>query len=99
MALSIGKAAALWKFRALFKHPAKLTHVLRDARTPILARFAVFAAVIYVFLPFDIAPDLIPFAGQIDDAAILFFLASLALRMIPEEVFRSAGLPVPDKKS
>jgi uncharacterized membrane protein YkvA (DUF1232 family) len=97
MALSVGKAAALWKFRALLKHPAKLAHVLRDSRTPMMARLAALAAVVYVFLPFDIAPDLMPFAGQIDDAAILFFLASLSLRMIPDEVFKSVGLSNPER--
>lgn len=99
MALSVGKASALWKIRALLKHPAKFMHVMRDKRTPITARIAAVAAVVYIFFPFDIAPDLIPFLGQVDDAAIMLFLTSLVLRLIPDEVFKGAGLELPSKKT
>ena len=98
MAVTIGKAAALWKLRALLKHPGKFMRVMRDPRTPNLARFAALAAVTYIFLPFDIAPDFFPFFGQLDDAAILVFLTSFMLRMIPKEVFKSAGLPTPSEQ-
>ncbi len=88
----LDKLSALWKLRALARHPFKFMQVMRDEKTPITARFIVIAAVIYIFFPFDLAPDFIPFIGQVDDIAIAVYLVSFAIRLIPDEVFSRAGL-------
>ena len=48
--------------------------LLRDPRVPRARKFAVAALVAYLLLPFDLVPDFIPVAGQLDDALLLAFV-------------------------
>jgi len=50
--------------------------LLRDPRVPRRRKLILAAAAAYLALPFDLVPDFIPVAGQLDDAIIL----ALALR-------------------
>lgn len=60
--------------------------VLKDRRTPKLAKFLLWLAVGYALLPFDIIPDFIPVIGQLDDLVIVPGLIVIALKMVPKEV-------------
>lgn len=60
--------------------------VLKDSRTPKLAKLLLGLAVVYALLPFDIIPDFIPVIGHLDDVIIVPALLLIALRMIPKEI-------------
>lgn len=48
----------------------------RFVRNPKYRWWIAIATVGYLILPFDFAPDMIPFVGQIDDAVVVTLLAT-----------------------
>jgi uncharacterized membrane protein YkvA (DUF1232 family) len=60
-----------------------VTRLLGDPRVPRRHKLLLGAVVAYLALPFDLVPDFIPIAGQLDDALVV----ALALRA----VLRCAG--------
>lgn len=60
--------------------------LLKDHRTPKMAKFLLALAVGYMLLPFDLIPDFIPVLGHLDDIVIVPALVSIALKWIPKEV-------------
>jgi uncharacterized membrane protein YkvA (DUF1232 family) len=63
-----------------------VTRLARDSRVPRRHKLLLFALVGYLALPFDLVPDFIPIAGQLDDAV----LVALVLRSF----VRSGGEPL-----
>ena len=60
----------------------------RDARVPILAKFIIGLVVAYAVSPIDLIPDFIPFIDYLDDLFLLPLGVWLAIRLIPQEVWR-----------
>jgi uncharacterized membrane protein YkvA (DUF1232 family) len=48
-----------------------VTRLARDPRVPRRRKLLLIALVAYLGLPFDLVPDFIPVAGQLDDAIIV----------------------------
>jgi len=63
-----------------------LRRLLRERRVPRARRLALLAALAYLIVPVDLVPDVIPVAGQLDDALVV----ALALRGL----VRAAGAAV-----
>jgi uncharacterized membrane protein YkvA (DUF1232 family) len=63
-----------------------LRRLLRDPRVPRARKWLIGAVLAYLALPLDLIPDVIPVAGQLDDA----ILVALVVR----GVVRGAGAPV-----
>jgi uncharacterized membrane protein YkvA (DUF1232 family) len=48
-----------------------LGRLIRDSRVPIAEKTLFAAAIIYVIMPLDFIPDVIPFIGQVDDVYLV----------------------------
>jgi uncharacterized membrane protein YkvA (DUF1232 family) len=68
-----------------------LKRLLGDPRVPKRAKVAVALLIPYLALPFDLVPDFIPVAGQLDDAilvaATIAYIARRAGREVIEELW------------
>ena len=58
--------------------------LLRDKRLPRRHKVLVGALIPYLAMPFDLVPDFIPVAGQLDDAVIVAFVLRLVARKSPQ---------------
>src|SRR5436190_9869773 len=62
------------------------TRLLRDERLPRRQKLLVAALLPYLALPFDLIPDFIPVAGQLDDAVIVALVLRRVMRARPDLV-------------
>ena len=62
--------------------------LLRDPRVPRRRKLLLLALLGYLALPFDLVPDFIPVAGQVDDAVILALVLRSVLRSGGERLVR-----------
>jgi len=53
-----------------------------------LAKFVILIVVAYALSPIDLIPDFIPILGLLDDLVLLPLGIALAIRLIPDQVFR-----------
>lgn len=62
------------------------SRLLRDRRLPRRHKWLVGALIPYLAMPFDLVPDFIPVAGQLDDAVIVALVLRRVTRKNPELV-------------
>jgi len=90
-----GKLQTLWK---TFRQEIDVYRlILKDRRTPWLARAFLGAAVFYTLLPFDIIPDFIPVIGHLDDIVIVSTLIFVGMKFVPREVIEDCRKMVKGK--
>jgi uncharacterized membrane protein YkvA (DUF1232 family) len=69
--------------------------LLRDPCVPRRSKLLVAALIPYLALPFDLIPDFIPVAGQLDDAILVAFVLRRVVRRTDPELLRELW-PGPD---
>jgi len=62
------------------------SRLLRDKRLPRRHKLLVAALIPYLALPFDLIPDFVPVAGQLDDAVLVAFVLRRVARASPDLV-------------
>ena len=65
-----------------------VTRLTRDPRVPRRRKLLLIALVAYLSLPFDLVPDFIPVAGQLDDAIIVALVLRYFVRAGGEPMIR-----------
>jgi uncharacterized membrane protein YkvA (DUF1232 family) len=63
-----------------------MTRLLRDPRVPRRGKVLVAALIPYLAVPFDLVPDFIPVAGQLDDAILVAFVLRRVVRQVGPEL-------------
>lgn len=92
MSTSLIKAKT--KFRMFSADLPLLYLANRDRRTPTSTRLITGLAIVYLFSPVDIVPDVLPLMGWVDDLFVTPFLISLALRTVPLDVLADAKMRI-----
>lgn len=62
--------------------------LLSDRRVPVWRKALLAAAVVYLAMPIDLVPDLIPVAGQLDDGIIVALVLRVVMRGLGESLLR-----------
>jgi len=85
-------AASAYRIMGLVRHlPNFIRLVWRlavDPRVPLLPKAILAGAVLYMVSPYDVLADIIPFAGQVDDLALLFVAVRAFIGLCPPRVVR-----------
>ena len=81
-------ASVVWGVKHLvtFRTMFSLLGWLRNPETPHIARLLAGGAFLYVLLPLDVVPDLVPILGWADDMTIFAALLTAATLFVPNHV-------------
>jgi len=80
----VGETASL--LAELLRNARLVWRLLNDARVPGLVKAIPLLALLYILSPIDLAPDLMPGLGQLDDLAVLLLAVKLFIELSPQEV-------------
>jgi uncharacterized membrane protein YkvA (DUF1232 family) len=71
--------------RTLITHVRLSLRLLRDPEVPLRLKALPILTACYMIAPVDLAPDILPIIGQIDDLAILLIALETFLRLSPTD--------------
>ena len=71
-------------FRQLITNARLAVRLTREPRVPRQIKALPLLAALYVISPIDLAPDVLPLIGQIDDLAIVLIALEIFLRLCPQ---------------
>ena len=66
--------------------PRLVFRLMMDRRVPMRLKLLLPAALVYLVLPMDIVPDILPALGRIDDILVILLSLLLFLGMAPRDV-------------
>ena len=85
----------LWTLLSMTGIPRLIFRLMLDRRVPFRLKLLLPAAIAYIILPVDLAPDFIPVLGRIDDLLALLAAGLLLILLTPRDVLMDiAGAPV-----
>jgi uncharacterized membrane protein YkvA (DUF1232 family) len=76
-----------------------VVRLLRDGRVPIYLKVVPFLSLIYIVMPFDLVPDLIPILGQVDDLGIFVLSIEAFIMLSPQDVVQEHLAAIQAKNS
>ena len=79
----IRRAGGIW---AVLRQLRLAFLLLRDPRTPSLAKLVVPATCLYLISPINLVPNLIPLVGPIDDLGVVLLGLWLFLKLCPQQL-------------
>ena len=72
--------------REILRQARLVWHLLRSPEVPLYLKLLPALAVIYVLIPTDFIPDVLPGIGQLDDLTALLVGAKVFIELAPQEV-------------
>ena len=72
--------------RTVVERALRLYYASQDPATPPWARRAIYAALAYFILPFDLIPDMVPVVGYSDDAATLLLTLAFVSAYVGKDI-------------
>jgi uncharacterized membrane protein YkvA (DUF1232 family) len=73
-------------FTRLFGKLRLATRLLREPQVPVSAKAVLVGSMLYVIMPFDFVPDILPGLGQLDDVTVLLLAIEGALKLCPRTI-------------
>ena len=76
----------LYQLLSMTGIPRLVFRLTMDGRVPLWTKLILVAGVVYLVLPFDVLPDMVPALGRIDDLLVIVFAIGLFLVLSPRKV-------------
>lgn len=79
-------AMSIFRLLWLTRIPRLVTRLMLDRRVPLRLKLIIPASILYLVLPFDLLPDLVPLVGHSDDLIVVILALAAFLVMTPHGI-------------
>ncbi len=76
----------LYQLLSMTGIPRLVFKLMMDRRVPLWTKLIIPAGIVYLILPFDLLPDMVPALGRIDDLLAIIFSVGLFLALAPGKI-------------